>query len=83
MYGLQEGERMQPRKIRRMLNLSAVALLLGYVVGIILMFVVFGTIRFDDDFVFSFAFRYLLWGGVSLLAGVLILMVAKTVLTKE
>jgi hypothetical protein len=70
-------------KIKRILNISALTLLLFYLTGIILMFITFRIIRFDDDFEFAFSINYLLWGGVSLLIIVLVLMILKTVITRE
>jgi len=69
--------------LARILNRSALGLLLIYIVGIVVMFAAFRIFRFDDDLEFAFAVYYLLWGGVSLLVGVLLLMVAKTLLARE
>ncbi|CAI6086123.1 hypothetical protein [Cohnella sp. JJ-181] len=74
---------MNAYKVRRILNISALALLIAYFTGIIVMLATFKLNRFDDDFVFAFSFNYLLWGGVSLLIGVFVIMMVKLMIARE
>lgn len=74
---------MNKQQLRRNLNYAALGLLVAYLAGIVIMLITFNTKRFDDDFVFFFAFNYLLWGGVSLLISVFFLMITKLIMTRE
>lgn len=74
---------MNAYKVKRWLNNAALALLIAYFAGIVVMLVTFKIKRFDDDFVFAFVFYYLLWGGVTLLIGVLVLMILKLWIVRD
>ncbi len=77
------GEPMDAYKVKRLLNNAALALLIAYFAGIIVMLVTFKMKRFDHDFEFAFTFNYLLWGGVALLIGILVLMILKLMIARD
>jgi len=65
-------------KIRNFFNFSALGLILLYVIiAAATLLVVFYNSSLDDDNVFEFTINILVWGGVAVLASVLILMVIK------
>lgn len=65
-------------KIRNIFNFSALGLILLYVIiaAATLLVGLFNS-SLDDDNVFEFTINILVWGGVAVLASVLILMVIK------
>lgn len=76
------GWLMKKQQLRRSLNYSALGLLVAYLAGIVIVLLIFSIKRFDEDFEFIFTFNFLLWGGVSLLISVFLLMVTKLIVTR-
>ncbi|BBI34104.1 hypothetical protein [Cohnella abietis] len=77
------GVYMKRTKIRRIFNLTAMALVVIYISGVIISLMLFYFFNLDDDFEFWFIINFLLWGGVALLITVLILMLTKITILKE
>lgn len=74
---------MKKQRLRTIINYAALGFLILYIAGIVIMFTIFKFKRLEDDFEFAFAIKYLMWGGVSLLMSVLLLMLTKLAITKE
>ena len=70
---------MKKDRIRGIINIFALGLLFTYITGIGIVFI---RLNLDDEQEFWFIIDYILWGGVSLLISVLMLMLSKLILLR-
>jgi hypothetical protein len=74
-YNDSSGDAVKRIELSKILNRIALSLLFAYLAGILLLIFAAVCLRLENEF--WILFRYLLWGGVSLLVTIYFLMMAK------
>jgi len=71
-------------RLRHFINYSVFVLFFLYIIGIAVVLLIGYSLKLiDDDDAFMYSLNYILWGGVTLLTLVLILMLIKLAIIKD
>jgi len=75
---------MNKERVRFMFNLAALVIFILYLISVAtILLIAFFNKRLEDDFVFSMTINIALWGGITVLVSVLLLMLIKLAILRD